>query len=358
MAHLWLRAETKAFEKRTPLVPEHAGALVRAGYQVTVERCPQRVCSDKAYEKQGATLVPKNSWPEAPLDAWILGIKELPEDTTPIRHKHLYFAHVFKGQQGAKAVLQRYIAGGGTLFDIEYLTDFRHLRLIRSSGFWAGYCGAAISLYIWCQKQLGGEPPFAIAPFYKEAAVLINRINHLLEKIEKPTVLIIGPNGMTGQGARSFLDHLTIPHDGWTKSHTAKKGPFFDILNYDILLNCILLTPTTSLFLDEESLANNKKLSVIGDISCDPLSPHNPLPLFKHPTTFAEPTCRVGSKSFPVDIMAIDHITTLLPKEASYAFSEQLFPFLCQLLIMKDDLSYSPWQKVKDKFIENTRQKW
>ena len=53
----------------------------------------------------------------------IIGLKELPVAITPIRHTHIQFAHCYKNQAGWVDVLRRFANGGGTLYDLEFLTD-------------------------------------------------------------------------------------------------------------------------------------------------------------------------------------------------------------------------------------------
>jgi saccharopine dehydrogenase (NAD+, L-lysine-forming) len=72
----------------------------------------------------GAPLVEEGSWvQDAPKDAVILGLKELPEDDFPLEHVHVTFAHCFKQQGGWEKVLSRWPRGKGTLLDLEFLTD-------------------------------------------------------------------------------------------------------------------------------------------------------------------------------------------------------------------------------------------
>lgn len=66
---------------RSALTPTTTKALIAAGYQVNVERSPQRIFDDEEYEKVGATLVPENTWRDAPKDHIIVGLKELPVET-------------------------------------------------------------------------------------------------------------------------------------------------------------------------------------------------------------------------------------------------------------------------------------
>jgi saccharopine dehydrogenase (NAD+, L-lysine-forming) len=68
----------KALEHRSALTPTTAKALIDAGYTVNVERSPERIFDDSEFEKIGATLVPENTWREAPKDHVIIGLKELP----------------------------------------------------------------------------------------------------------------------------------------------------------------------------------------------------------------------------------------------------------------------------------------
>lgn len=61
------------------VTPTTAKTLLEAGYKVNVERSPGRIFDDDEFEAVGATLVPEGSWVDAPKDAIILGLKELPE---------------------------------------------------------------------------------------------------------------------------------------------------------------------------------------------------------------------------------------------------------------------------------------
>jgi saccharopine dehydrogenase (NAD+, L-lysine-forming) len=48
---LWLRCETKKFERRAALSPTTAKKLIDAGFTVLVERDTQRIFEDVEYEK-------------------------------------------------------------------------------------------------------------------------------------------------------------------------------------------------------------------------------------------------------------------------------------------------------------------
>jgi saccharopine dehydrogenase (NAD+, L-lysine-forming) len=68
------------------------------------------------------------------------------------------FGHAFKGQHAGKALLARFRAGGGTLYDLEYLVDEAGRRLA-AFGYWAGYAGAAVTLKAWAAQRLGAVCP-------------------------------------------------------------------------------------------------------------------------------------------------------------------------------------------------------
>ena len=62
------------------MTPTTVRKLLEKGFIVNVERSPVRIFEDKEFEDVGATLVPTGSWPDAPQDHIIIGLKELPEE--------------------------------------------------------------------------------------------------------------------------------------------------------------------------------------------------------------------------------------------------------------------------------------
>lgn len=95
------------------------------------------------------------SWRTAPKDAFIVGLKELPEhDSTPLEHRHIFFGHCYKYQHGWREFLARFEAGGGVLLDMEFLNDEKGRR-VAAFGYYAGFAGSAVALDVWCHQQLG-----------------------------------------------------------------------------------------------------------------------------------------------------------------------------------------------------------
>lgn len=61
------------------MTPSIARQLIGKGFKINVERSPERIFDDKEFEDvPGVTMVPTGSWPDAPVDHIILGLKELP----------------------------------------------------------------------------------------------------------------------------------------------------------------------------------------------------------------------------------------------------------------------------------------
>ena len=80
-------------------------------------------------------------------------------------------------------------------------------------------------------------------------------------------------------------------------AETAKGGPFQEILDVDIFINCIYLTSAIPPFLTYDFIktagGKNRRLGVIVDVSCDTTNPNNPIPVYSVNTTFPEPTVDV-----------------------------------------------------------------
>ena len=89
---------------------------------------------------------------------------------------------------------------------------------------------------------------------------------------------------------------------------------------------------------------------MIADVSCDPYGPHNPLPLYHRCTTLAEPCVRLIETSPVLDLIAIDHLPSLLPLESSGDFSAQLLP---SLLRLADPAQGDEWSRARALFNEH-----
>jgi saccharopine dehydrogenase (NAD+, L-lysine forming) len=349
---IWLRAENKAFEQRTPLTPAGAATLVKAAFNVIVERCDTRAYADDDYGSTGCSLVEAGSWESAPTDAFILGLKELPESTQPLQHRHIYFAHAFKRQAGYAELLTRFQRGGGTLYDLEYMVDSVGRR-VAAFGYWAGFAGAGVATLAWSAQQSEDVSRLAPLTSYANKHALIDHCRQQVSRCSKsPRVMIIGAAGRCGGGAAELFRELDADVTLWDIEETRIGGPFEQILEHDIFVNCVFVSKRIPPFLTRELLARQRRLSIICDVSCDPSGDLNPLPIYNRCTTFADPLQRVIDGENPLDLIAIDHLPSLLPKESSEDFSNQLLPHLLNLGVPDD----SVWSGARHKYDQALRE--
>ncbi|MFN3662086.1 saccharopine dehydrogenase [Yoonia sp.] len=342
MPHLWVRAESRPHEERVGLTPQGAAKLIAAGFRVTVEESHQRIIPVADYVVAGCDIAPEFGWPDAPVNAIIFGLKELPDDGAPLRHRHIMFGHAYKGQPAGQVLLHRFRAGGGTLLDLEYLTDDGGRR-VAAFGYWAGYAGAAVALLCWMAQQRGQVAgPVRACP---SAAHLLGDLQERLVALgtARPTALIIGALGRVGTGAADLCQAMGVPVTGWDMAETAHGGPFPEVLAHDIFLNCILARPGTPVFVPISAKVAARRLSVIGDIACDPDSDFSPIKVYDRTTGWDAPALRVHDTPV-LDVTAIDNLPSMLPAESSEDFSGQLLPYLLTL----DDLQSGVWGRAQD----------
>lgn len=345
MAHIWLRAETRDGERRTGLTPEGASRLILAGHRVTVEDFAMRVIPTSDFVARGCAVAPAGSWVDAPGDAIIFGLKELPEDSTPLRHRHIMFGHAFKGQADGPALLRRFRDGGGRLYDLEYLVD-QTGRRIAAFGYWAGFAGAAMGVDCWLhQQESGGPGPARGQPYPGRNALVDALAARLGQRPVRPSMIVIGALGRVGSGASALADALGLPLTRWDMAETAHGGPFPEILNHDIFVNCILAAPGVPVFVPASAMTAPRKLSVVADVSCDPSSDYNPIPIYDAANSFSNPVTRVHDAP-PLDVTAIDNLPSMLPLESSQDYAGQLLPYLVQL----DAIDSGVWARARAVF--------
>ncbi|KAH8835351.1 hypothetical protein DL96DRAFT_1573862 [Flagelloscypha sp. PMI_526] len=267
---LWLRCEKKEFERRSALTPTTAKKLIDAGFDIYVERDEQRIFDDAEFEAVGAKLVENNSWPQAPKDTPIIGLKELPVSTDPLPHTHIQFAHCYKNQADWSKVLARFHNGGGTLYDLEFLND-----------------DSAGALAFAANKK--GEKLGMLNPYPNETAMVEDVQSKLGKDVTSLKALVMGALGRCGKGAVDLLRKIGLQEDNilkWDLPETAKGGPFSEILDVDYL-------PKFQSFVTRETIeaaGQQRQLSVVVDVSCDTTNPFNPIPIYSVNTTFSDPT--------------------------------------------------------------------
>lgn len=322
--HLWLRAESRPHERRAGLAPEGAAALIADGWRVTVEESEARIFAADAYPGERA---PEGSWLQAPDKAIIFGLKELPASDAPLCHPHLMFGHAYKDQPAGRRLLDRLKAGGGTLLDLEYLTDPDGTRRA-AFGHWAGYAGAAVALRCWAAQRRGGIAG-PVDSHDSAPAMLLKLQGDLAGLGTHPTAIVVGALGRVGRGAHELLTHMGVPCTLWDVEETKDRDHFPEILDHDILVNAILARPGAPVLVPADAPRRLRALSVIADIACDPQSDFSPIKVYDHESTWEEPATRVHDDP-PLDVTAIDNLPSMLPRESSEDFAAQLLPVLLE----------------------------
>ncbi|KAF2761940.1 Formate/glycerate dehydrogenase catalytic domain-like protein [Pseudovirgaria hyperparasitica] len=367
---LHLRQEQRPYEHRA-FSPDVVGKLVAAGYPVHVERSStdpsyERIFKDQEYSDAGAKLVDTHTWTDADKGTLILGLKELPEEDFPLKNDHIQFSHCYKDQGGWEKVLGRFPRGGSTLYDLEFLVDEQGRR-VSAFGYHAGFAGAALALKVWAWQLThpASEPLPSVENFtsgrgyYLNEEELVQQIREDVaagEKVagRKPHAMILGALGRCGRGAADMFKRAGLTDENLTKwdlnETKDKQGPYKEIVDSDIFLNAIYLSDPIPPFVNQETLSSpDRKLTVVCDVSCDTSNPHNPIPIYNTLTTFTKPTLpvKVPSSELPLSVIAIDHLPSMMPREASDAFSQGL---LESLLTLKDRDSAPVWKRAEDLF--------
>ncbi|OMJ12986.1 Saccharopine dehydrogenase [NAD(+), L-lysine-forming] [Smittium culicis] len=357
--HLWLRKETKPLEHRTVLSPDVAKHLIEQGFKITVEKCNDRIFKIEDFEEAGCQIVETGTWRTAPLDTIIIGLKELPEnDFTPLPHKHIMFAHCYKQQTGWKEVMTRFIEGKGTLYDLEFLLDDNNRR-VAAYGFYAGFTGSAVGINSWCHQILSPNEKMPPIQPYSHEDILIAELKSKIAKVGRaPKILVIGALGRCGSGAVSLARKAGVPEENiikWDMAETAKGGPFKEIIDADIFINCIYLTSKIPPFVNQDLINDpSRNLSVIIDVSCDPNSPNNPVPIYDTWSSFADPLLDIKTTTGkPLKLCAIDHLPSMLPRESSIMFCKDLLPSLLNLTNIE---TYPVWARAKKLFLEKSKE--
>lgn len=156
----------------------------------------------------GCKMVPNNSWPSAPRDIPVIGLKELPESDEPLPHTHIQFAHCYKHQGGWRHVLSRFYHGHGTLYDLEFLQDDKGRR-VAAFGFHAGFAGAAVAA-LTCAAQKRGQKLGMLEPYPNEGALVADVKQRLGGSGKGLRALVIGALGRCGRGAVDLLRKIGL----------------------------------------------------------------------------------------------------------------------------------------------------
>lgn len=309
---IYLRGESNRNEKRTPITPSDCCKLSENGFLIYVQKSHFRIYSDQEYEENGAIVTDLPWYDQMFQHSLIVGLKEFPELDRLSKHSHLFFSHSFRKQANSDKILDAFCSTQSKLFDFEYVTDDEKNRLL-AFGEYSGLVGAVLGLLFYENSFLPALSPWAS---FEEM------VSNLPDKLRvDPKIAVIGPNGRCGTGVCKILNHFSIPF-----TLIFRETDKSCLTEYDIVYNCILLDSDCK----EVWLTSNTEFPrrfLLVDISCDPTKPNNPFPVYSEATSWTKPV-----HSDPLiknlDIIAIDNLPSLLPRESSDHFSSLLTKIL------------------------------
>lgn len=323
-----LRDEARTTERRTPITPNDAKTLLDAGYGFAVERSNKRIFKDDEYAAVGCEVIAVGSWQSA-IDETILGLKELPEKPASLSTPFIHFAHIYKDQTGWQDEISRFTKGGGHLYDLEYLT--LNDRRTAAFGYWAGWMGAALAAWRLLARWNGVVGPENGVSSFESRDVVVDILKNLSANCIKPRrAVVIGALGRSGKGASEALRLAGFEVSEWDMAET-KNIEHSALISHDLLVNCVLMTGPGLMLLRPEDITNPQNyLQMISDVSCDPFSDFNPLPVYNAPTPWNAPFVSLGKNGIreALELTSIDNLPSLLPREASEDFSAQLLKSL------------------------------
>jgi len=397
-----IRHEDKyVMERRIPLTPKHVKYLIKnQNLEVLVESSPKRIFKDEEFEKAGAIIT--NDLKRAPV---IFGVKEIPESYFEKGKTYIFFSHVIKGQEYNMPMLKKMMEKKCNLIDYEKIMDEQGRRLI-FFGKYAGLAGMINSLWSLGLrlKHFGFETPFIkikqshLYDSLEEAKNDISKVGFEIAEKGLPKELTPLTIGFTGYGNvsigaqeitnllpvkeispselldlknRSDLpdnviykiifkeEDLSEPLDNNMEfdlqdyyDHPKKyKDQFEKYINHiTVLMNCMYWDERypriiTKDFLEKIYKEGNPKLTVIGDITCDPDGSiectHKGTeiedPVFVYNPFTGKPN--MGHEGEGIMIMSVDILPSELPRESSIYFGDTFVKYVKAIAIADYNVS-------------------
>lgn len=324
---IYIRNEINPHEYRTPIVPQDVSILIANGFIVYVESSFHRIFGNEEYKENGGIITDKPWYDVLFNDALIIGLKEMNDLDKLSNHRHMFFSHSYKNQTGSQYLLQQFSKSKNIIYDFEYFLDNNNKRII-SFGYYAGIVGAILALLQYVNKKQN-KPNISNLSYWNNKDEIIKQLNENVNLLDNIQIAVVGSRGNCGKGIADVLNILNIDY---TKIHRASDKS--KLKDYDILYNCIALDSTENEIWFDNNTQFDKDI-IISDISCDYSKPNNPIQLYDNPTSWETPVYKYNDN---VDIIAINNLPSLLPKESSIYFSKK-----CVELLL--DAGSESWKK-------------
>ena len=385
---LGIRREDKnKWERRVPIIPEHAKELKEKHDVETIIQPSQiRVFTDEEYESRGANVNEYLSSSQV-----VFAVKEIPIDFFEPRKTYVFFSHTIKGQKYNMPMLKKMMELECNLIDYEKITDERGRRLVFFGKF-AGLAGMIDTLWAFGQKMKWKEinTPFAEIKqtvHYKDLDDAKLHLKEIGKKIEQeglpdsvvPFIVGFAGYGNVAKGAQEVLDVLPVKEISPEQLKDVFENPSnkivykivfkeedmvkrisddknFELQEYykqpnlyqgvfdkfipklTILMNCIYWDKQYPRLITKDYLKKNYdenfKLQVVGDISVDingaieftekSTSPDRPEFIYNP----LSDEIKDGHQGDGIVVMAVDNLPCEVPKESSQEFSDSLLRFI------------------------------
>lgn len=383
------REDKSCWERRTPITPDAASALVEQGVEVYVQPSPIRAYAENEFTAAGALV--QEDLSACPV---VFAVKEIPSAFFRPGGAYMFFSHVIKGQSYNMPMLRRVLELGCTLIDYERIADEQGQRLI-FFGRHAGLAGAIETLWALGQRlawqgiatplaqvrhayeyhdlaeaqaaiaQIGAAIradglPAAIAPLTIGVTGYGNVSKGAWEILNLLPMEVVEPSDLAdvtaGAGASRYVlygttfreEHIVTPRDELEPFDCQRYydcpddfRPIFEqyLPHLTALINGIYWDTRYPRLVTKAGLcrlaeAGQLRLHVIGDISCDvegsveiTVKATDPGdPVFVYdPLTGA---VQDGCEGPGVAVMAVDILPSELPRDASESFSEVLLRYV------------------------------
>ncbi|MCY1721573.1 NAD(P)-dependent oxidoreductase [Prolixibacteraceae bacterium Z1-6] len=356
-------------DKRVPLNPRQCIEVQHKFPNVTVLVQPSAIRSFKDKEYADLGIILQEDLSECDI---LLGVKEVRiEDFIPGK-KYLFFSHTIKKQEYNRKLLQAVLEKKIQLVDYEVLTDNKGFRII-GFGRFAGLVGAYNGFRAFGLKN----ELFDLKPAH-ECNDLEEMLQHLDEVTLPPIKIALTGDGRVAHGVIEILSHMNIMRvspEAFLKNQEPEQAVYvqllpnnyvrktgdsetFDLLHFfnhpteyenafqpfttatDLLIASAYWDPKAPvLFTADEMKADDFRISVISDITCDI---EGSIPSTKKASTIDDPfydyNIATGeieeafSNPNHVSVQAVDNLPCELPKDASLDFGqnliEKVFPSL------------------------------
>ena len=353
-------------DKRVPLTPLQCSQLMKEypEVEVFVQKSLIRSYDDEEFENFGLPLVDDISHCDL-----ILGIKEIPIPNLVPGKKHMFFSHTIKKQPHNQKLMKSLLEKNIEMIDYECLTDIKHNRII-GFGRFAGIVGAYNGLLGYGRKY----DLFDLQPAWKCRD--LEELEEELERVKLPNIkILVTGGGRVANGAIEILGALKIRKvtayeflnchyrepvycqihsKDYNESNSGDNWNDKEFYEYperyhscflpftsacDLLITCHYWNPKAPvLFTKEDMKADNFRISVIADVTCDingSVPSTSRASTIEHPFYGYNPQTEKEDVAFSkntITVMAVDNLPCELPRDASEDFGkallDRIFPYL------------------------------